>query len=87
MKKIILGGVAAIVIAVMAAVNVSMNSQNENLSDLALANVEALAAGEGTGSGNTGPAEIVDCAGWGTGSRKICMCQPNYPSCTETSCF
>ncbi|MDR3184130.1 MAG: NVEALA domain-containing protein [Prevotellaceae bacterium] len=44
MKKIILGGVAAVVIAVLAAVNVNMNSQSENLlSDLVLANVEALA--------------------------------------------
>jgi hypothetical protein len=52
MKKIILGGVAAIVIAVLAGVNVNMNSQSENLlSDLALANVEALASGE-SGSGN-----------------------------------
>jgi hypothetical protein len=44
MKKVILGGVAAIVIAILAAVNVNLNSQSENLlSDLALANVEALA--------------------------------------------
>jgi hypothetical protein len=44
MKKIILGGVAAIAIAVLATVNVNMSSQNDNLlSDLALANVEALA--------------------------------------------
>jgi hypothetical protein len=44
MKKYILGGVAATVVAVLATVNVSLNSQNENLlSDLALANVEALA--------------------------------------------
>jgi hypothetical protein len=51
MKKMILGGIAVIVIAVLAAVNVNMNSQSENLlSDFALANVEALANGE-TGSG------------------------------------
>jgi hypothetical protein len=48
MKKIILGGIAAIVIAVLAAVNVNMNSQSENLlSDIALANVEALAQESG----------------------------------------
>jgi hypothetical protein len=47
MKKIILGGIAAVVIAVLAAVNVSLNSQNDNLlSDLALNNVEALASSE-----------------------------------------
>jgi hypothetical protein len=50
MKKMIIGGVAAIVIAVLAGVNVNLNSQSENLlSDLALANVEALASGEGGG--------------------------------------
>jgi hypothetical protein len=54
MKKVILGGVAAIVVAAVAAVNVSLNSQNENLlSDLALANVEALASGEGPSAGVT----------------------------------
>jgi hypothetical protein len=47
MKKVILGGIAVVVIAVMAAVNVSLGSQSENLlSDLALANVEALAQNE-----------------------------------------
>jgi hypothetical protein len=52
MKKIILGGIAIVAIAVMAAVNVNMNSQSENLlSDLALANVEALADGEGGTNG------------------------------------
>jgi hypothetical protein len=44
MKKVILGGVAAVVVAAFAVVNVNVNSQNDNLlSDLALANVEALA--------------------------------------------
>jgi hypothetical protein len=53
MKKVILGGIVAIVIAVLAAVNVSLNSQRENLlSDLALANVEALAQNEGGGGTN-----------------------------------
>ncbi|MDR2009698.1 MAG: NVEALA domain-containing protein [Bacteroidales bacterium] len=44
MKKRVLSGIAAIAIAVLAGVNVNMSSQGENLlSDLALANVEALA--------------------------------------------
>ncbi|MDR2009700.1 MAG: NVEALA domain-containing protein [Bacteroidales bacterium] len=48
MKKIILGGLTAIIIAVLAGVNVNLNSQSENLlSDLALANVEALVQEEG----------------------------------------
>jgi hypothetical protein len=46
MKKYILGGVAAVVIAVLTVVNVSLNSQSENLLSDALANVEALAQGE-----------------------------------------
>jgi hypothetical protein len=47
MKKKIFGGIIAVVIVALAAVNVNMNSQSENLlSDLALANVEALAEGE-----------------------------------------
>jgi hypothetical protein len=51
MKKIILGGVAAIVIAALAVVNVNLNSQNDNLlSDIALANVEALAQEVGNSS-------------------------------------
>jgi mevalonate kinase len=75
MKKIILGGFAAIAIAVLAAVNVNMNSQSENLlSDLALANVEALADEGGESSG---------------GSNKICYYQgtsnyADYYECTST---
>jgi hypothetical protein len=52
MKKFILGGVAAIVIAVLAAVNLSLSSQDNNLlSDLALANVEALGSEIGDACG------------------------------------
>ena len=54
------------------------------MSDLAMANVEALARDEST-SGDTGPGEIVDCAGWGTGDRKECMSQNAFP-CTPTDC-
>jgi hypothetical protein len=60
MKKIILGGIAAIVIAALAVVNVNLNSQSENLlSDLVLANVEALAEGEQPTAG-------MECTGIGT---------------------
>jgi hypothetical protein len=71
MKKFILGGIAAIVIAALAAVNVNMNSQSENLlSDIALANVEALADGEG---GNACPG---NCNSWqGSGGGGVaCDC-------------
>jgi len=47
MKKKIFGGIAILAIAAMAAFNVTMNTQNENLSDLSLANVEALAQTSG----------------------------------------
>ena len=50
-KNKIFGLVAVLVIAAMVAVNVNINSQEKGLSDIYLANVEAL-ANEGTGSGN-----------------------------------
>ncbi len=42
-KKSILGLLAVVMIAAVAALNVSLNSQKETLSDLAMENVEALA--------------------------------------------
>ena len=49
MKKKILGGIAVLAIATIAAFNVSLSSQ-ASLSDISLANVEALAGNEsGTG--------------------------------------
>jgi hypothetical protein len=47
MKNKILYGIAVMVIAVIAAFNVTLSLQkNNNLSDLSLANIEALADGE-----------------------------------------
>jgi len=46
MKKKIFGGIAIVAIVAMATFNVNMNTQNENLPDLNLANVEALAQSE-----------------------------------------
>jgi hypothetical protein len=43
MKKKILGGIVVVAIAAVAAWNVSLNSQSNDLSDISLANVEALA--------------------------------------------
>lgn len=48
MKKKIIGGIAVLTIAAAAAFNVSLNAQEENLSNISLANVEALADGEST---------------------------------------
>ena len=48
MKKKIFGGILAVAIAAVAAVNVNFNNESEDaLSALSLANVEALAQGEG----------------------------------------
>jgi hypothetical protein len=50
MKKKILGGIAILAIAALAAFNVNLNlAQESNMSPLALANVEALAQSEGGG--------------------------------------
>ncbi|GHV27015.1 hypothetical protein FACS1894176_08470 [Bacteroidia bacterium] len=48
MKNKIFGGIAVLAIAAVAAFNVNVNSQKNDLSDLSLANVEALAS-EGSG--------------------------------------
>ena len=57
--------------------------QEVTVSDLALSNAEALATGEE--SSNYGPADQVKCAG-GL-HKKICLCKPGYPACTETKCY
>ena len=87
MKKKIIGGIAVLAIAAVAAwnVGVNLNSQKNELPDVMLVNVEALASGEGGGTGNTGPGQIVDCGGWGTGSKKVCLCTNSY-DCTDTPC-
>lgn len=50
MKKKIVGGIAVLAIAAVAAFNVSLNSQEENLSNINIASVEALANGESGGT-------------------------------------
>ncbi|MGL5227334.1 MAG: NVEALA domain-containing protein [Bacteroidales bacterium] len=81
--KKVLFAAAFTAVTLLSGYNYIQNNREVKLSDLALANVEALASGEGTG--NTGPAEIVDCGGLGTGSKKECMCYNAY-DCTPTSC-
>ncbi|GHT49418.1 hypothetical protein FACS189474_3270 [Bacteroidia bacterium] len=51
MKKIIFASIAVVTIAIIATFNVSFNSQSNNLSDISLANVEALANTEFTSNG------------------------------------
>ena len=49
MKKKIFGGIAVLAIAVVAAWNVNVNSRTNGMSDVQLANVEALAGESGSG--------------------------------------
>lgn len=71
MKKNIVGVIAVVAIAAMAGYNVYSSQNDGKLSDLALANVEALASGESGGwacpdackewSGNSGGGIACDC--------------------------
>ena len=47
MKKKIFGGIAVAAIALTMALNVNISANNNSLSDISLANVEALAAADG----------------------------------------
>lgn len=77
MKKKILGGIAVLAIAVVAAFNVNISVQENGLSDISLDNVEAL-AGEGSSrlriknmywSGGMGGGMVTACS---TGGILIC---------------
>lgn len=61
----------------------SQVNSTENLSELQLANIEALASGE-SGTSNTGPAEEKRC--YGGGHRMVCRCINSQP-CTGTDCY
>ncbi len=62
MKTKILGGIAIVAIAIAVALNVSLNtSKTNNASLLALANVEALAQGEGSISLPCNPCTVCIC--------------------------
>ncbi|MDR1372734.1 MAG: NVEALA domain-containing protein [Dysgonamonadaceae bacterium] len=77
-------GLAAVLGVAGYNVNLALNA-DRNSDEVSLANNEALAHGENSPS-NTGPGEVVDCAGWGTGSKKVCLSTNSNP-CTETGCF
>ena len=62
--------------------NVYSSQQEVTVSDLALSNAKALDTGE---KSSNGPADEVKCAG-GL-HKKICLCKPGYPACTETKCY
>jgi hypothetical protein len=81
MKKRILIGIAAAVVVAMSAVSVNIALQGNNLSELSLANVEALA---GEAAGCNGCKDI----GWGT--QQILKCDCHYTgiwsSCNNWGC-
>lgn len=54
-----------------------------NLSELQLANIEALASGE-SGASNTGPREEKKC--YGGGHKMVCR-SINSESCTDSDCY
>ncbi|GHT65362.1 hypothetical protein AGMMS50239_24960 [Bacteroidia bacterium] len=77
MKKKIFGGIAVLAIAAVAAWNVNLNSQKSDLSDVFLANVEALAQGESNGSNYKyvepgAPGSGVACLCWQPGDLSCC---------------
>lgn len=67
MKKKILGGIAVLAIAVVAAFNVSINTQDSGMSLISLENVEALASGEASSTYYS--SDLDDC---GTGGSSVC---------------
>lgn len=69
MKKKILGGIAVLAIAVVAAfnVNINVNIQENGLSDISLENVETLAYGEASSTYYS--SQFNKC---GTGGSSVC---------------
>ena len=78
MKKIIIGGIATIAIVAAMALNVNFNAKNDNLSDIFLSNVEALAGNEG------GVPDPNGCSQFLFGASMVWTCQCSYMN--NTSC-
>ncbi len=72
MKKKIFGGILAVAIAAVAAVNVNIEASNNGVATIGLSNVEALAQGENPNCPN-------GCYNNGDG----CYCHVWYPSYKE----
>ena len=70
MKKKIFGGIAVVAIAVAMTLNVNFSTKDNTLSNISLANVEALADGEG---GNPCPGNCNSWQGAGGGGN-ACDC-------------
>lgn len=83
MSKNIIRAAFVVAFAFVAGYCVYTSQQETEMSDLAMANVEALASGESTL--NTGPGKTYDCPGLGTGDGKMCMSENSNP-CTQIPC-
>ena len=85
MRKKIMKAAFVAVFAAVAGYGVYMNQRTEAMSDLMLANVEALAEDEANSNGNTGPSELYDCPLWFSGDGIHCKCENSY-NCTTVLC-
>jgi hypothetical protein len=88
MKKFkILCGIAVIVIAVVAAFNVSIDNQKEILSSLALENVEALAGDDdSTGTLDDDSTGTLMEGTNSSGTKTIFCCCPGTNTCGSSKC-
>jgi hypothetical protein len=83
MRKKVLSGLFALALLATAGYGVNQKvKSNANLSDLALANVEALAGGESGGGNGSCKWKRIDCPGWGTGDYEGCLTNGDGNSCT-----
>lgn len=82
MSKKIFAALIVAVVATFAGYNIYQSQRAESfMSDLAMANVEALARDEANSNGNTGPSERFDCPWLFTGDGFHCKCE-NMAPCT-----
>lgn len=60
-------------------------SKDSKVSSVTLENLLAISTAQAEGEINHGPARTEDCAGWFTGTKKVCLCyEPE--TCAETGC-
>ena len=84
MKRKVMTTAFVVAIAIVSGINVFNAQKPAVLSDVALENVEALAAGEVI-PGYTGPAELYDCPLWLTGDGVFCKSENERP-CSVITC-
>lgn len=84
MKKKIMYAVACVALAAIAGWNYQQNQKEIQLSDLAIANIEAIASGESGSHCSSGCRSI----GWGTSQVLKCDCSYTglFSSCDNWGC-